>query len=83
MTLSSKIIEIIKDNLENPETPVQMDSHLVEDLGIDSFTTLMIVNAIEDEYEINIDVSVIKDVRLVSDVVSQILKNYPEIEEQK
>ncbi len=79
MTIEERVISVIKENSENiEEIPVAAD--LQEDIGIDSFGTLMIINGIEDEFEISINEEDAKAIRSVSDIVT-ILKQQYRIEE--
>lgn len=79
MTIEERIISVIKENSEDiNDIPVTAD--LQEDIGIDSFGTLMIVNGIEDEFDISINEEHAKAIRSVSDIVT-ILKQQYGIEE--
>ena len=53
MRIENKIIKIIEDNIEF-SYDVKRSSRLVNDLGIDSLSTLYIVSAIEKEFNIKI-----------------------------
>lgn len=78
MILEERIVSIIKNNLERKRT-VSLDTRLIDDLGIDSFDKLMIINAMEDEFSITIDEEDFKDVRNVSDIVNKLREKYPEV----
>jgi acyl carrier protein len=83
MDFREKIIELVKENLENKEVNVTGESLLEDDLGFDSFATVMLVNSIEDEFGINIDVESVKDTLTVNDIIEKLAENYPEIAEKK
>ncbi|MBN2440385.1 MAG: hypothetical protein JXJ04_03540 [Spirochaetales bacterium] len=48
-------------------------------LGIDSFGYLMIVNALEDEFNIHIDETEFQYLRTVSEIIDELLSRYPGI----
>ncbi len=73
MTIEEQVISIIEKNIEN-KVPVKIDSNLIDDLGIDSFGRLMIVNAIEDEYNVSITQDDLNNIKTVSDIISSLEK---------
>ena len=75
MNLEEKIISIIEANLEIP-AKITPASTLVEDLNIDSFSMIMIVNECEDEFSIAIDESDFKELRTVSDIIVTLKEKY-------
>jgi len=75
MELTEKIISIIKNNTEQAYD-VKAETNLRDELGIDSFDTLMIVDAIEDEFNITIDESDFTQVKTVQDIVHLLNENY-------
>ncbi len=79
MTLEERIVSIIKNNMER-KRDISLDTRLIDDLEIDSFDKLMIINAMEDEFSITIDEEDFKDVRKVSDIVNKLRAKYPEVE---
>ena len=75
METFQKVKSIIKANKENcPE--VLQDDDLVEDLGIDSLDTLMIINDIEDEFAIEFDINDIESIRTVNDITKMLECKY-------
>ncbi len=83
MSFREKIIELVKENLENKEVSVTGESLLEDDLGFDSFATVMLINSIEDEFGINIDVDSVKDTLSVNDIIKKLSENHPEIVARK
>jgi len=77
MSLDKKIIKIIEENIEN-YVDVSPDSDLVEDLGADSFSILMIINALEEEFNILINEDDFKDIKTVLNIIEKIQVNYPQ-----
>ncbi|MBN2143419.1 MAG: acyl carrier protein [Candidatus Aureabacteria bacterium] len=71
MNIEEKIISIIQENLEEKH-PVTLESDLRNDLTIDSFGTIMILNSLEDEFGITIDEHDFKDIVKVNDVINHI-----------
>ena len=77
--LEDRVISTIRNNMEEVED-VKIDSDLEADLGIDSFGVLMIINGIEDEFNITIDEGHILKTRTVGEIVS-VLKDVYGIKE--
>ena len=75
MKIAEKIISIIKENTEcNCE--IDPNVNFINELKIDSFGRLMIINAIEDEYSIEVDDNDIEKFKTVNDIVSALELNY-------
>ncbi len=75
METLQKVISIIKANKENC-LDVAPDTDLVEELGIDSFDTLMIINAVEDEFAIEFDGTDLGHIRTASDIAKILESKY-------
>ena len=69
MSAEQKIIKIIRENIET-EVEVCPESNLRNDLALDSFGTLMIINALEEEFHIAIDSADFDNLRTVSDIIT-------------
>jgi len=54
-SIRSEIIDIISENVDVPVAEIKPDSHLVNDLGVESMTFLTIIIGIEDRFDITID----------------------------
>jgi acyl carrier protein len=80
MSVKERVLEIVEENSEK-KIDIKMNSDLKEEIGIDSFGYLMIVNALEDEYHVHIDETEFLHFRTVSQIVSELLSRYPEIGE--
>ena len=72
MELEQKVVDLIRSNIEK-KYAVTPESDLRQDLEVDSFGTIMIVNALEDEFGITVEEADIKGLVTVSDIV-QLLK---------
>ncbi|WP_163711781.1 acyl carrier protein [Mangrovibacterium lignilyticum] len=70
-----KVIAIIQANKENC-LDVLPDTDLAEGLGIDSFDTLMIINAIEDEFSIEFDGKDLEQIKTVNDIAEILETKY-------
>jgi acyl carrier protein len=75
MDLEKKVVELIRSNIEK-KYAVTPQSNLREDLEVDSFGTIMIVNAIEEEFNIVVDEQDIKAMVRVSDIVKLLEQKY-------
>lgn len=70
-----KVISILKENT-SVETDIGPDTELRDELGIESFDTLMILNAIEDEFSIEIDEQNFNSLTSVKDIVDLLNEKY-------
>lgn len=70
MKLEEKVIEIVKENIEW-EGEININHNLVKDLDIDSFSMLMIVNTLEEDFSIQIEDEDLKGLNTVSDIVER------------
>lgn len=82
MNLEEKVLAIVAENSHNKDVPVTLDSRFNEDLGIDSFSTIMILNSIEDEYDFNLDTALLKGVTTGRDVIAMLKEHFPELGDQ-
>jgi len=82
MTLEEKVISIICSNLEKDEKKIKITSNtnLKNDAGIDSFSMIMIINGMEDEFNITINETDYAKLKTVSDIVRNLMEKYPDIE---
>ena len=71
MELFSKVASIISQN-KNCTEAIKPTDRLKEDLGIDSFDGLMIVNDIEDEFGISIEPEELKTLKVVQDIADKL-----------
>jgi acyl carrier protein len=75
MDIEYKIIKIIKENTHYKE-PITIDSNLITELNIDSFSRLMIINAIEDEFSIDVADEDLEKFKTVNDIVVVLKSKY-------
>ena len=77
MQLNEKIInevtEILKQFVPQGQ-PINEDTDLIADLGLDSLKVMKLVETVEDRFDISIPLNILPDVRTVSDFVLQIEK---------
>ena len=77
--ITAKLKSIIGKYLDNVElSTITVDSHLVNDLGLDSFYIIDLVIDIENEFDISIDndaISSLKTVQQAIDVIHKELQN--------
>lgn len=71
MELFSKVASIISQNKNSTES-IKPTDRLKEDLGIDSFDGLMIINDFEDEFGISIEPEELKTLKVVQDIVDRL-----------
>jgi len=81
MSLEKRVIETIERNLEK-KREVKLESRLVEDLEADSFSKLMIIAGLEDEFSVTIDEEDVGRIEKVSDIVENLRLKHPEVEEE-
>lgn len=73
VNIEDRIIAIIQSVLDKrPE--INLDSHLIKDLMVDSLDKLMILSALEDEFAISIDEVDFADVLTIKDIVEKLQK---------
>lgn len=71
MELFEKVASIVRKNKE-AEMMIRPEDRLKEDLGLDSFDTLMIGCDLEDEFHITIDPEEFKGLAIVQDVIDRL-----------
>lgn len=76
MKTQEKVITILRENIDW-DGEIKMEHHLRNDLGIDSFGILMIVNSLEDEYGIEIEDADLDGLKTVSDIVFRLEEMLP------
>lgn len=75
MELEQKVIDLIKSNTEK-KYAVNLQSDLRQDLEVDSFGTIMIVNDIEGTFNIAVEEEDIKSMVKVADIVHLLKTKY-------
>ncbi len=71
MELEKKIIRIIEENIES-DAEVNLDSKLFDDLEVDSLGVTILLNAFEDEMDLEINDKDFKDIVTVRDIIEKI-----------
>ena len=81
MTFEEKIISLIQENTDKVGdiSPV---TNIWKDIQIDSLDFLMIVDAIEDEFNIAISDEEIKKVQTISDICAKLRGMFPGIDNE-
>lgn len=77
MNLEERVINAVRKSVSH-RYEVTAESHLLEDLGVDSFDILMILGTMEDEFDISIDPEDFADIKTVSDIIEKMRPVYKE-----
>ena len=75
MGIDAKVLDLVRSNIER-KYEVTLQSDLRKDLEVDSFGTIMIVNAVEDAFGITVEDADIKSMEKISDIVELLSKKY-------
>lgn len=75
MSIEARVLKVIRENSEAMDT-LPPDADLRNDLGIDSFGTMMIVNGIEDDFSVTIEEADIQSIRTIGDIVHLLRDKY-------
>ena len=65
--LKEEIIEAIIDSTET-DIDITAETHIVNEMGLSSVETMMLVSDLEDHFGITIPTAVLRDVRTVGDL---------------
>ena len=82
MSIENRVIRVIRENSESIDA-LPPDADLRDDLGIDSFGTMMIINGIEDDFSVTIDEADLPSIRTVTDIVKILRDKYGIREEDR
>jgi acyl carrier protein len=75
MNIEHHVLEILKENIEgNPE--LSLHSDLRKEFSLDSFGTIMIINALEDDFNIAIEDTEFESVNTASDIIQILREKY-------
>lgn len=76
MAIIEKIIDIIKLEVDDEHKDVEItaDTDLKDDLYFNSLNIVVVINEIEEEYDIQFDYNEIQNVRTVKEIVNMINK---------
>ncbi len=75
MEIADRLIFIIMENTDH-KYKINPDTNLFTELNIDSFGKLMIVNAIEDEFSIEVDEADIEKFATVNEIIDVLQSKY-------
>lgn len=73
----SKVIDIIKEQLNIDDVDITEETSFKDDLGVDSLDLLELVMAFEEEYNIELDPEELEGIQTVGDIV-EFIKKYTE-----
>ena len=72
--VASRITDLIRDRSVVEVEIIREDMKLVEDLGFDSLDRIELGIVIEDEFGIEVEDSVLKEIATVRDVINMVLR---------
>lgn len=81
MSLEEKVLSIVAKNIEK-KYEVTLEKEMIADLGTDSLAMLMIIHALEDEFNISINDDDFKDITIVKDIVTKLRARHPNLEDK-
>jgi acyl carrier protein len=76
MELTTKVLSIIRKDTGCGK-PVRPEDRIVEDLKIDSLDKLMIINDLEDEFNIDIEEDELQHLKVVQDIIDAVGRKIP------
>ncbi|HAN09674.1 MAG TPA: acyl carrier protein [Clostridiales bacterium] len=76
MSIEQRIVKVVEKNIESNFTKynVTLESMLIDDLNVDSFSKMMIIAGLEDEFNIEINIDEFSDISTVHDIVNKLSK---------
>ena len=80
MSLEERVIRTIEENLEK-KAKVTLNTDLRNDLSLDSFARVIIMNALEDEFGITIQDKEFNGINTVADIVKGLREHCPDLKE--
>jgi acyl carrier protein len=79
LNLAERVLAIVSKNIETKQD-LDLSKKLVDDLGIDSLDTLMIINGLEDEFGIAVNEDDFRNIKTIGDIVTALRQKYPTVE---
>lgn len=70
MSVFERVRKLIVDELNVDMQKVQMETHLVDDLGADSLDAVELIMAIEEEFGVEINDDAAQNMKTVKDIVT-------------
>ncbi len=80
MTLEERVLNVIEENLEE-KAEFNVNTDLRDELGLDSFAMVIIVNALEDEFNISIEDQHYREIKNAKDIVNALREYCPDLKE--
>lgn len=75
MKIEDKVISIVRSNTEEKD-PILLSTDLRKELRLDSFGTLMLINALEEGFGIAVEEADFRRINTVADIVSLLQGKY-------
>lgn len=72
MTLEERAFEIISKKLTVPVDRINLQTHLVNDLGADSLNLIDLIMEFEDRFDIDIDDNTMESFHTVKDIIDHL-----------
>lgn len=73
--LFEEVKTILADELEKDPASITMESHLINDLELDSLDAFDFFNAVSEKYNIEVDASQATEIQTINDVVNLLESN--------
>lgn len=73
-TVEKRVIMVVSEILEIPETKISMDARFVEDLDAESIQSVELMAALEEEFDIEMDEDEAMNIKTVASAVEYVEK---------
>ena len=73
--MRDNICKFIANTLVSDINKIEMDTHLINDLDLDSFTLVNLIGDLEDEFDVFFTEGEINSIQTVGDIVNYIEEN--------
>lgn len=70
--LKKEIFSVIQESTET-EVPLTEDTHIINEMGLSSIETMMLISDLDQHFGINIPTSRLRDVRTIRDLLQVVL----------
>jgi acyl carrier protein len=75
MNIETHVLDILKENIEG-HPKVSLHSDLRQNFSLDSFSTIMIINALEDDFNIVLEDTEFETINTASDIIKILKEKY-------
>jgi acyl carrier protein len=75
MNIETQVLEILKENIEGHPN-ISLHSDLRKNFSLDSFSTIMIINALEDDFNIVLEDAEFESISNASDIIRILREKY-------